>query len=740
MGASIYRAAARPRRPPMRRSRAGPPQWSSPLAWPVFAQIPGVGPLLRAGGALALLLALARPAAGDEPARIDLRDLPPLPEIVSDRQAADVAVAAAAEVEEDVVVSAAKREQSLGDVASAVTVISGDRLRRFGYRTVAEALRAAAGLFVVNDRMTERLGIRGLQLLGDFNTRILVLVDGATVNEPWNQYAGIALDSPVRLADVDRIEIIRGPVSSLYGANAFFGIINIVTRGADKSPRAWGRVETSSIRQVGATAGFAAGGLHSGVRGNVSMHRRWGEDVPLVLPVEGALTSGADGIESYAASVAGQWQGFFGQVRAFQHARELTGAPYEAVPGDRRNQAMDREVMAEGGYTRDVGERVTLTARTYVNTYWFEDYLVYEPDPNFTDVARSTWAGVELRGLLRVLPRNRLSITAGTELSLADVESDSGDEGAAAADRVQVPTSINTQGVYAEALSTILPWLSVSAGLRFDRAGDESASVKRSDSNLSPRLGLLLAHGARLGAKLLYAEGFRSPSPIEVFFEDGDAYAANPALRPERIRSLEAVLWGRPVRGASVRLSAFRWDLEDLIEQTTNADDLIVFDNIAQLTATGLEAEGTYRNTAGWLGFAGATVARVRRQTAGGPDEEAPNAPLVVAVAGVSTPRLLGVAHVSTQVQVLSDRRSKPRIAGVEGPRADAHVGWDAAVTAPDWRGLELTLGVRNILGTREQVPAQEDYDRYDDVGDVQPTYLLPGEGREVYVRVGGKY
>jgi len=51
-----------------------------------------------------------------------------------------------------------------------VTVIPGDRLRRFGYRTVSEALRSVAGLYVVDDRMSERLGIRGLQILGDFNT------------------------------------------------------------------------------------------------------------------------------------------------------------------------------------------------------------------------------------------------------------------------------------------------------------------------------------------------------------------------------------------------------------------------------------------------------------------------------------------------------------------------------------------------------------------------------------------
>src|SRR5690348_3176117 len=157
-------------------------------------------------------LLLARGLAQAEPpgAAVEVADLPPLPP-ASEEQSSSATVLAASEAEEDVVVGAAKREQSLGNVASAVTVISGDRLRRFGYRTVAEALRAVAGVHIVDDHLTDRVGIRGLQILGDFNTRILVLVDGATLNEPWGAFAGLGWDIPVAIDDVARIEVIRGP-------------------------------------------------------------------------------------------------------------------------------------------------------------------------------------------------------------------------------------------------------------------------------------------------------------------------------------------------------------------------------------------------------------------------------------------------------------------------------------------------------------------------------------------------
>src|SRR5688500_9423013 len=136
----------------------------------------------------------ARLAHAQAPAAaVDVADLPPLPP-ASEEQSSSATVLAASSAEEDIVVGAAKREQSLGNVASAVTVVSGDRLRRFGYRTVGEAISAVAGVYVADNRISYSVGIRGMQIPGDFNTRILVLVDGASVNEGWGAFAGLSYD------------------------------------------------------------------------------------------------------------------------------------------------------------------------------------------------------------------------------------------------------------------------------------------------------------------------------------------------------------------------------------------------------------------------------------------------------------------------------------------------------------------------------------------------------------------
>jgi outer membrane receptor for ferrienterochelin and colicins len=684
--------------------------------------------IVSRGGSLGLvsMLALAwgGAASAQQAPAVDVADLPPLPEVADEGAESEIAVVSAAEAEEDVVTAAAKREQSLGSVASAVTVISGDRLRRFGYRTVAEALRAVAGLYVVDDHMSQRLGVRGLQLLGDFNTRLLILVDGATVNEPWGSYAGIGWDTLVPIDDVARVEVIRGPVSSVYGTNAFFGIINIVTRSAGDAPRAWGRVSGGVFEMGTAAAGFAVGDVDHQLRGSVSTLYRGGES--LNVPELGDEID-ADGEQAVNASLVGAYEGAFAQVRFFRRIRELPWAPYDTTVGASDNRNYDTQLLAEGGYTRDLGDRFTVTGRAYVNRYQFEDSLNYDPDL-FRDFGDALWYGGELRGrwaILRGARGDLLGLTAGGEATFSSTESRSFYEGAEP-DGTTVPQDFNLQGLYTEVDAAPLSWLSLTGGARFDRN-----SVL--EDRVSPRAALFIGPPDRLGLKLLYAEGFRNPSAYEGFFEDGVDFIANPDIGAEVIHSYEAVLYARPLGGLSTRLSAFLWEADDLVEQEeVDVDDgtRLQFLNVGSLTSRGLEAEVSYRNSAGWLSFAGASLAKVED-----PDTEidALNSPLVTTSGGVSTPLIAGIGHLSSEVFYVSKRKTRDTMLD-----ADPFVGWNATVYVPDLWSFDLTVGVRNIIGQREEVPAQEDYDRTDPEEILVP--VVPGEGREVYARLGYRY
>lgn len=132
------------------------------------------------------------------------------------------------------VYSASKHSQAAADAPSSVTVITADEIQEHGYRTLADILRTVRGFYLTDDRNYSSVGVRGFARSGDYNTRILLLVDGHRLNDNIYDEAMIGAEFPVDIDLVQRIEIIRGSVSSLYGSNALFAVINIITkRGQD---------------------------------------------------------------------------------------------------------------------------------------------------------------------------------------------------------------------------------------------------------------------------------------------------------------------------------------------------------------------------------------------------------------------------------------------------------------------------------------------------------------------------
>jgi outer membrane receptor for ferrienterochelin and colicins len=691
--------------------------------------------VIRALVVVALLAGTAR-AQG-----VDVQDLPPLP-AAEDEPSSSATLLAAQAAEEDVVVGAAKREQSLGNVASAVTVVSGDRIRRFGYRTIGEAVAGVAGAYLVDNRLSYSIGIRGMQIPGDFNTRILVLVDGASVNEAWGAFAGIGFDAIVGIEDIARIEVIRGPVSSVYGTNAFFGIINIVTRGAAETPRAWARTGVNSINGVTTSAGFAAGGVDRQIRGSVHFMNRFGETFA-ALPDGGDANAGsADGSQSIAAGVIAAYGGSFLQVRANRYDRQSPFAPYDVFPGAGAYQQVDRQLIVEGGHTATITKRLALAGRIYASAYKFSDSSPpsdpVTAQPLDTSGAAQTY-GAEVRGRYELIAPDRLGITAGTEASYNRTRSTAFVLGGPPEDTIDIPVNFTLQGVYTEVDAAPTSWLGFTGGLRFDRNS-------RLENRLSPRAALFVQKPEAYGVKLLYAEGFRNASMFEAFFEDGEDFAADPdSLRAETIRSLETVLWAKPAPGLALRLSGFYWDARDILEEEDSEilPGAVQFANATRYVSTGVEAEASYRNSAGWYVFGGACVSEVGTEddmgelVYGG----VVNAPLLTAAAGVSTPRLWGRAHVSTEGLVIGRRPTREDATmdpPVPSPDSPAWFGWNVNVYAPDVYGFDVSAGVRNLIGVRDLMPAPGDYDRSE--LETRTVPRVPGEGRELYVKVGYSY
>src|SRR5688572_21392355 len=131
------------------------------------------------------------------------------------------------------VFGASERAQPVTEAPSSVSFITAEEIARHGYRSLAEILQAMRGLTISSDRNFSLLGARGFATPGDYNSRILLLVNGHRVNDNVFGQAEIGPEFGLDPATFERVEIIRGPASSIYGDSAFFGVVNVVTKSGE---------------------------------------------------------------------------------------------------------------------------------------------------------------------------------------------------------------------------------------------------------------------------------------------------------------------------------------------------------------------------------------------------------------------------------------------------------------------------------------------------------------------------
>lgn len=164
------------------------------------------------------------------------------------------------------VTTVSKRAERLATAAAAVHVITHEEIRRSGATTLAEALRLAPGVHVARiDSGQWAIGLRGFS--SRVSRAVLVLIDGRSVYTPL--FAGTYWEvQDTLLDDVDRIEVVRGPGGTLWGANAFNGVINVITRSAEATPGGLVKAGAGSMER-------AFGGLRHGGRAGRSGHYRW---------------------------------------------------------------------------------------------------------------------------------------------------------------------------------------------------------------------------------------------------------------------------------------------------------------------------------------------------------------------------------------------------------------------------------------------------------------------------------
>ncbi len=427
------------------------------------------------------------------------------------------------------VTAASRSTEGVDDAPSSVSIISQRELAALRYPTLVEALRGLPGVYSWNDRSYQAVGFRGLGRLGSYGNRVLVLVDGHPLNDNWLGSSYVGYDARAGLEDVERIEVVRGPGSVLYGTNAFSGVINLVTRRPSERGGELGisTAESGVARgRARANVPFAGGG---GLWASAAIARGGGRD--FYFPELDADSRGADGFE--AGTLEGRlYRGAWSAAWYLQsHHKQLPTGEYETLLADPRTEQTDAraslELKAEPRWSSSLS---TLT-RVHANHYRFDGGYARAPaeDGLETDTFRGTWLGLEQR--VELTPNDLVKLTLGGEGQLhLQVKEQARNESGIFLDDDH-PYQVGA----AYALVDVRPSerLHLAAGARLDAYSTFGRS-------LSPRAALVAKPYAAGNSKLMFGKAFRAPSVYELYYNDGGiTQVQSPDLSPESVYSLE---------------------------------------------------------------------------------------------------------------------------------------------------------------------------------------------------------
>ena len=637
-------------------------------------------------------------------------------------------------------VAAVSLHEELGSSAPAsVFVLTGEDLRTHGYRTLAEALRSVPGLFTYSDGFYQYVGFRGVGLLVDYTVRTLVLVDGHALNNQLGQAENsFGPDLLVPLALVERIEVVKGPVGSVYGPAAFLGVVNVVTRNPAESQ--WAVAAGASLAQgsVPATTASAVGTLRAGgVSLAAGVEGTWTRGYTWTFPElasasdrpapPGGRVSGADFADAEKAYLRASWSSLAFQAGCGRWYRGLPSAPYSTLIGDRRNHEETLNCFGQVGFEREVHRSLVLSGRLSHDWFEYGDRLAYEdPQPDgggdvgpFQDRGRDSWLTLNLQARWQVAPA--LLVTAGVTGDRHRTRLEAFAERLPTLE-VDPANGIGIGPIHKDFYTLnayLVPELQLGPSVTL-HAGLTAYRHEIFGSRLTPRAAVVWRRTPGETLKAIYTEGFRAPSASEAFFDDELDYVPNLDLRPETAHHAE-LLWDRRLGSvASVYVSAYLAEYKGLIRvETIPRPDLAGSPDPADpgdwrqqarnggdFGTHGLEVGGRLR--LGWRAeaFGGASLQYPR-------GDEPPNFASATGNLALSSRALWRPLNLGLRAFYVGTRK-KDAAALLPGQRSSVgpqlRLDASAALEVPGARGLTIEASVLNVLDSTVLHPVANDF------------------------------
>ncbi len=618
------------------------------------------------------------------------------------------------------VVSAALHQQDLADAPGDITVVTAAEIRQWGSRTLAEALRYVRGIYISNDGTGSFPGIRGFSLPGDFLSRIVLMINGHTAQGNIFSSSPDDNDLPVDMDLVERIEILRGASSALYGSNGVLATINIITRKPNEQTGAEVRLQTGGEGQrklffsdsVQLSHGVSL--LFSGsVYNNLGARQIFFPELNTPDNNFGRSvdTAGDKGYHSFAQLMWGHWS------LMATAGSDVKGQPISYIGtvfndrGERSNTAWSIFNLA---YAKELSHDRTVYWEGSYNSDLFRGFYHY-PDPGgvIDNRERDSGQWLATKGSYRFRDGGSGHLTVGGEFRF-DLE---------AAEHVfnlkpsfLEVTRLNERdryvGIFGQQEWSLGNHWQINAGARFDESWLKQSSI-------SPRVAAIYRPTDRSVLKLIYGRGFRNPTNYEKFYEDnGESAVANLALRPETTDTFEIVAEHQISHRFQGTLGLYEYRIHGLIQQMFLPSGLAQFQNLSSVNAKGVSAGLVYRLPADLQLTTSLELQQARTQNG----SVLPNSPGQTGKLQLSSPLFRNNLNIGLGIRAVGERRN-PAFNTIS-PSVLPEVVLSSRVFPS---GVQFTAGIRNFTNSSYRDP----------IGITPTVNSIPRNERTFYLNIG---
>jgi iron complex outermembrane receptor protein len=609
-------------------------------------------------------------------------------------------------VDIDSVYAASGYKQKVTEAPASITIITSDDIRKYGYRTLADILSNVPGFYVSYDRNYSYLGIRGFGRPGDYNSRILLLVDGHLLNDNVYDQALIGTEFPIDVDLIDRVEVIRGPNSSLYVANAFLGVINVVTKRAGSSRNLTASAELASYGTFKTRVTYSnrfRDGLELLVSG--SFYDSRGHERLYFTEFDSPATNygiaqDCDGDQYHQVVANLSYKGLALEGAYGWRNKTIPTASFGTIFNDPGTNTIDAPGYLDLKYDHKFGSDWGYRARFYYDHYTYDGtYIdddsasggpsrVVNKDLGFGqrwgaefDVSKKFWGNQTL--------------IAGSEFRDNFKQDQENYDVQPYFQYLNDRRASTIWAIFAQDSIPIRRNLVLDLGLRHDQYSTFGGTT-------NPRVDLIYSPFEKTTIKLLYGHAFRAPTAYELY-EYGGGSEPNPHLKPETAKTSELVLEQSLQNNFRLTVSGYFYPIRGLIsEEDDPATGLIVYRNSENINMQGLELALTKKLPSGLEAGGSFSYQDAKNVSDGSPLTNSPHA---LAQAHLSVALFHRQVFASMNVQYVSKRRT------LEGNYAGGYILPNLTLFSPKaLKGLEVSASLYNVTDERYGDPGGEEH------------------------------